>query len=214
VTRRDDDTEPGELPAALPGEAASGLSRRDALKLAAGAAAAPLVARAAPLEALAGAAADAAPAAGRLFTASEMALLDELAEMIIPADDHSPGARAAKVAGYVDERLAERDPAIPDHAEEHRRFKEGLRAVDALSTEMNGSTFLEATPEQRVRVLTRLAAHEDSPKTAHDEFFLTLKRWTTDVYYSSEIGIRTEMEYKGNTMLQEFVGHEQHGKAP
>ena len=27
--------------------------------------------------------------------------------MIIPADDHSPGARAAKVAAYIDARLAE-----------------------------------------------------------------------------------------------------------
>jgi hypothetical protein len=197
-------------------DGSSGLSRRDALKLAACAAAVPLVARAASLETLTAPAAAAiqaaAPAAGRFFSAGELALLDELTEMILPADDHSPGARAAKVAAYVDERMAERNPAIPEHAEENRIFKEGLSAVEALSKEMNGRAFLEASPEQRLQVLEHLAAHELAPKTAPDEFFVALKRWTTDVYYSSKIGIQTEMEYKGNTLLQEFVGYEQHEK--
>ena len=47
----------------------------------------------------------AAPAT--FFTRQELALVDELTEMIIPADEHSPGARAAKVAAYIDARLAE-----------------------------------------------------------------------------------------------------------
>ena len=41
------------------------------------------------------------------FTKEEFALVDELTELIIPADDHSPGARAAQVAGYIDFRLSE-----------------------------------------------------------------------------------------------------------
>src|SRR3989454_12538265 len=44
---------------------------------------------------------------GRFLTAAELALLEELTELIIPADDHSPGARAAGVAAYIDGRLAE-----------------------------------------------------------------------------------------------------------
>src|SRR5207249_9801174 len=44
---------------------------------------------------------------GKFLTAAEYALLDELTELIIPADDHSPGARAAAVAAYIDGRLAE-----------------------------------------------------------------------------------------------------------
>ena len=49
----------------------------------------------------------AAPRRRRFFTRQELALVDELSEMIIPTDDHSPGARAAKVAAYIDARLAE-----------------------------------------------------------------------------------------------------------
>ena len=40
--------------------------------------------------------------AGAFFTPEELALVDELSEMIIPADAHSPGARAARVAAYID----------------------------------------------------------------------------------------------------------------
>ena len=47
------------------------------------------------------------PKAQRFFTPDEFAMVDELSELIIPTDDHSPGARAAKVAEYIDQRLAE-----------------------------------------------------------------------------------------------------------
>src|SRR5262245_26243011 len=43
----------------------------------------------------------------RFFTPDEFAMVDELSELIIPADEHSPGARAAKVAEYIDGRLAD-----------------------------------------------------------------------------------------------------------
>src|SRR2546425_2747260 len=51
-----------------------------------------------------------APAAvglsGKFLTPAEYALLDELTELIIPSDAHSPGARAAGVAAHIDSRLA------------------------------------------------------------------------------------------------------------
>src|SRR5574342_1068253 len=77
------------------------LSRREMIAATSAALAAPL---------LAGCEAKAPPAdrlAGGFLTPDERALLDELTELIIPADDHSPGARAAGVAAYIDGRLAE-----------------------------------------------------------------------------------------------------------
>ena len=182
-------------------EDGAGLTRRDALKLTAGAAlSVPVLftrAMAAP-----------APAASapRFFSKDEFALLDELAEMIIPADGHSPGARAAKVAAYVDTRLSE--AYLPVEAEVQQRWHDGLRAVDALSREMNGAAFLAASPEKRVAVLTRMAASEKDPKTAEEKFFRELKGTTIYGYYTSEIGIHQEMEYKGNTLQQEYAGEE------
>ena len=83
------------------------LGRRDLIKLGAAATlAASLGGRRAAGGAVAGARRPPASAA-TFFTPDELALVDELSEMIIPADDHSPGARAAKVAAYIDSRLAE-----------------------------------------------------------------------------------------------------------
>ena len=176
------------------------ITRRDVLRLAAAAAAAPLVPRMVRAEG--------APSlsAGRFFGASEMALLDEITEMIIPQDEHSGGARAAGVAAYIDGRLGEYDASIPDLREEREKWKAGLALVDAAAREVAGTPFLAATPEQRVAALTRLAAGEEDPKTDGERFFVELKRWTTFGYYTSRIGIHDEMEYKGNTLLAEFSG--------
>ena len=141
---------------------------------------------------------------GKFLTAAEYALLDELTELIIPADDHSPGARAAGVAGYIDGRLAE--SLEPDW---QARWRSGLQAVEALSHELNGKPFLEATAEQRVAVLTRMAAGEQDPKTAPERFFRELKGRTAHAYYTSKIGIHLDQEYKGNVYQRgEFAGYD------
>src|SRR6476646_6410373 len=44
-----------------------------------------------------------AKSAGRFFTPLQHATLDELSETIIPADSHSGGAKAAKVADYIEQ---------------------------------------------------------------------------------------------------------------
>ncbi len=141
---------------------------------------------------------------GKFLTAAEYALLDELTELIIPADDHSPGARAAGVAGYIDGRLAE--SLEPDW---QARWRSGLQAVEALSRELNAKSFLEATPDQRVAVLTRMAAGEQDPKTAPERFFRELKGRTAHAYYTSKIGIHLDQEYKGNVYQRgEFAGYD------
>jgi hypothetical protein len=139
----------------------------------------------------------------KFFTAAEFAMLDELTELIIPADDHSPGARAANVAAYVDARLAEAfEPPEPE------KWRAGLQLVDALCQKMHDHAFMEASPKQRTAVLSRMAENENHPKTPEQVFFGELKAATVHVYYTSKIGIHQEMEYKGNTMLREFVGYE------
>ena len=138
----------------------------------------------------------------RFLTPAEYALLDELSELIIPTDAHSPGARAAGVAGYIDARLAE--SLEPDW---QARWRAGLQAVEALPRELNGKPVLEATPDQRVSVLTRMAAGEADPKTPLDHFFKELKWWTVFGYYTSRIGIHQDQEYKGNVYQSgEYAG--------
>jgi hypothetical protein len=139
----------------------------------------------------------------KFFSKDEFAMLDELTEMIIPADDHSPGARAAEVATYLDARLAE---SVEE--EFKQRWHEGLKRIDALSHQMHGKRFLEAVPGERVATLSHIAANEKNPQAREDHFFVLLKFSTADAYYSSKIGIHQEMEYKGNVLLPEFAGYE------
>lgn len=140
--------------------------------------------------------------ATRFLTPAEYALLDELSELIIPADEHSPGARAAGVAAYIDTRLAE-----SLDSEWQQRWRTGLRAVDELARELSGTPLLQAAPAQRVAVLSRMAARESDPQTPLERFFNELKWWTVRGYYTSEIGIHVDQQYKGNVVQPgEFSG--------
>ncbi len=177
----------------------SELTRREVIKLGAGAAIAATVVGL-NSKALGQSAQDKAPL---FFTKQEFALVDELTELIIPADDHSPGARAAQVAGYIDFRLSESFEEQPKTL-----WREGLKLVEQLSQEMHGKPFLESSQEQRIALLTRIAQNELKPVKPEELFFRELKARTARAYYSSKIGIHTEMEYKGNTYLKEFAGYD------
>lgn len=176
----------------------------------------------------------------RFFTVTEFAMLDDLTEMIIPTDEHSPGARAAGVAAYLDRRIAETNPRIIEHAKERKTWREGLGLVEKISQEMYGKGYMEGTVEQRLAILTRMAEQEPMPKPTREpipsrpeeqpqkqppgkaietysarksegEFFVFLKAQTARAYYTSQIGLRKELEYRGNQYLKEFVGYDVNG---
>lgn len=148
-----------------------------------------------------GAAAPAAQAPSAFFTASELAMVDELSELIVPTDSHSPGAKAAKVAADIDARLAE-----AFDAQDRATWRDGLARVDALAQQTHGAAFLTLAEADRVDVLTRMASNEAAPQTPEERFFVVLKRRVVDAYYSSSIGIHQEMDYKGNVFQAEFAG--------
>jgi gluconate 2-dehydrogenase gamma chain len=171
-------------------------TRRDLLKAAATAAAAtPLVSGEKLVAAVA------TPNGPRFFTRAQYALVDELTEILIPADEHSGGARAAAVAAYIDNRLAEAvDP------EPKQRFLAGLARVDEIARTTKGGPFLSLSPADREAIVTGIAAEEEAPKSPEGKFFVQLKRQTIRGYYTSKIGIHDEMEYKGNVMQEEYSG--------
>jgi len=178
------------------------VTRREMLEVTAAALAAPLlppapVTAATPL-------APVLPGAPKFFTAPEFALLDELSDLIIPTDPHSPGARIAGVATYIDSRLSE-----SLDRDEQARWHSGLAAVDAVSQESNGQAFMQSSPTQRVAVLTKIAAAEHDPKTPAEHFFQQLKGWTVRAYYSSKVGIHADQEYKGNVYQRgDYAGYD------
>ncbi len=176
------------------------LSRREMIATTAAALGTPLL----PIRAPAGPRPPSAAAAPRFLTPPEFALLDELTELIIPTDEHSPGAHAAGVAAYIDGRLAESlEP------EWQVLWRSGLEAVDGLSREHHKKPFLGATRDQQVELLSAMAAGEREPKTPLDQFFRELKQWTARGYYTSKIGIHIDQQYKGNVYQRgDYAGYD------
>ncbi len=146
--------------------------------------------------------------AARFFTPAQHALVEELSETIIPADSHSGGAKAAKVADYIDQVLRE---SLDDS--QKALWREGLRLVDLMSRHYSGKSFVDASPEEKIAVLTVLSDNDRMTDLPEVRFFIELKRLTVRGYYTSKIGIHDECEYKGNRILQDFVGCDDQGPA-
>jgi hypothetical protein len=143
------------------------------------------------------------PGAPLFFTRDEFALLDALTDLMIPTDDHSPGAHDAGVAAFIDRRVAE-----AFLAQDKDSWRKGLSAMNELSQSSCQCPFLKASQQQQQEMLKKLAAKEKDPKTEPEKFFTQLKETTAFAYYSSSIGIHQEINYKGNVLLEQFVGYD------
>ncbi len=62
------------------------------------------------------------------------------------------------------------------------------------------------SPAEREGIVSTMAEGEAKPETDEARFFVTLKRRTVRGYYTSRLGIHDEMNYKGNTMQEEYSG--------
>lgn len=137
---------------------------------------------------------DASARSGALFTDADVALLDEIAETILP-ETSTPGAKAAGVGPFialmVEDAYGERDQRV---------FVQGLRAVDEASETMHGVGFMAASAAQRLALLERLDAEQlaymrsrrpDEP--AH--YFRMMKELALLGYFTSEIGYTQAMRY-------------------
>lgn len=141
-------------------------------------------------------------AAGRaFFTAREFETLDEIAEMIIPADEVSVGARGTGVAAYLDKRIGEsRDPNW------RQSWRDDLAEIDRLSNGMFGKRFVQASPEQRTKLLVSISRNEKNPQEAGEYAFGTIKWSVADAFYRTKAGIHDDLKYQGNVLQAEFAG--------
>lgn len=143
----------------------------------------------------------------RFFSDDQNALLDRLTELIIPADDHSPGAHEAKVSLFVDLMVSHSEPDVQD------QWTRGLHAVENESRERFQKPFLACDAARQDQIMQTLSRNEDHPTTELEKFFAILKSRTIDGYYTSAIGIHQELQYQGNRPQAEFLGctHPEHG---
>jgi len=128
------------------------------------------------------------------FTAADIALLDEIAETILP-ETATPGAKAAHVGSFmavmVTDCYEERDQQI---------FRLGLQHLDEASRTANRASFMSATPEARLALLEALDREQ---KTAMDSkkpeeaphYFRMMKELALLGYFTSEIGCTKAQRY-------------------
>jgi gluconate 2-dehydrogenase gamma chain len=133
--------------------------------------------------------------------AHEYATLQRLSDLIIPADEHSPGALATNAADFLDFLCSGSDDM-------KRIYTGGLFWLDeAMKHRYEGKTFLEASPQQQTAMLDLIAYRENRRQDAllgpGIDFFTWARKMVADAYYTHPLGVK-ELGYMGNTAVAHF----------
>ena len=103
----------------------------------------------------------------RLFNAQQLALLTEVQNQLIPAEDGMPAAGSVGSASIVDAFLRERE-------EIHELM---FLALDAIEKAAGDAPFLQRNPEERIEILKLV-------EISAPEAFAELVRQTYNAYYT------------------------------
>lgn len=133
---------------------------------------------------------------GTVFTPEEIALLDEIAETILP-ETATPGAKAAGVGPFMAHMVmnaySPRQQAI---------FRSGMRTFEEEAFGELGTAFTSAVPAQRLALLERLDREQyDYMRTqgatpgAPPHYFRMMKELALLGYFTSEIGMTQAQRY-------------------
>ena len=130
-----------------------------------------------------------------LFTANEVALLDEIADTILPTTPKSPGAKAAKVGPFI--ALMVTDCYSPA---DQGVFRRGLQSLDDACRAAHSQSFVNATASQRLALLVELDREakqymDRRTSDAPSHYFRMVKELTLFGYFTSEIGATKALRY-------------------
>jgi Gluconate 2-dehydrogenase subunit 3 len=129
-----------------------------------------------------------------LLDASQVSLLDEVGETILPATS-SPGAKAAHVGSFM--AVMVRDCYTPA---DQKIFLHGLAQLDEACKKQLGKGFLACDASQRTAFLTKLDA-EQKAFTANQRpddpshYFRMMKQLTLLGFFTSEVGATQALRY-------------------
>jgi hypothetical protein len=128
------------------------------------------------------------------FTESDIHLLDEIADTILPPTK-TPGAKAAKVGDLmkvmVNDCYEDKDQVL---------FHDGMEKIQELSKKEYGGKFTEIKPEQRLALLVKLDNEQKQYMKTWKEgqpkpYFRLMKELTLLGYFTSEIGCTQARRY-------------------
>ncbi len=101
-----------------------------------------------------------APTADQLkfFERNQERMVGRLSEMIIPTDEHSPGASTAQVSLFIDEGLAD------GKEEDQAAWTAGLIAVETEARSRFSAPFLDCSEGQQDEILAEMALNGKTPR--------------------------------------------------
>lgn len=102
-------------------------------------------------------------AVGELFSADDVAFLDEVADTMLPETD-TPGAKAAAVGPFM--ALMVHDVYSLD---DQQVFRDGMRQLNEECERMHGVAFVAASPQQRLELLEQLDREQKTHTEARQE---------------------------------------------
>ncbi|MGH7603247.1 MAG: gluconate 2-dehydrogenase subunit 3 family protein [Gemmatimonadaceae bacterium] len=100
---------------------------------------------------------------GAPFTADEVAFLDEVADTILPQTS-TPGAKAAKTGAFMAKMVYD-----SYHADDQKIFRDGMGKLDDVTKDKYNVSFMKATPQQRLMILTALDRDQRSLSQAQED---------------------------------------------
>jgi len=123
------------------------------------------------------------------FSPEDIAFLDEIGEAIIPATD-TPGAKAAGIGQFMVMMVKE-----TYSGEQQESFVSGLNMIKTDFKKVNGSTFMDATQEERTAYLNELNQKAMTSEDQEPKVIGMVKDLTVLGYFTSEIGATQQLRY-------------------
>ncbi len=127
---------------------------------------------------------------GNLFTKDQEKLVMEIADIIIPTTQKSPGAKAANVGPFITMMVKECYPADAQEA-----FVKGLEDIETRSKKDFGKSFLEITPKEREQLITKVRDETVAAQKAEKDKNDAAAKLEQDTK-----GAKSEKEKAGNPM--------------
>ena len=97
------------------------------------------------------------------FTTEEIAFLDEIADTILPRTS-TPGAKDVQTGAFMAMMVTD-----TYDAKNRKIFRDGMKAIDDATDKAHNTTFMRATPQQRLAVLQAIDRDQKVYSDARDE---------------------------------------------
>jgi Gluconate 2-dehydrogenase subunit 3 len=127
-----------------------------------------------------------------------------LCDVIIPADDVSPGASAVGVVDFLDEWMSAPYPA---QQADRKTILDGFVWLDAQSQRRFSAPFDQLAQEQQTQICDDIcnAAGAKPELAAAAKFFALYRDLTASGFYTTPAGMK-DLQYVGNVPLPRFDG--------